>query len=418
MKILFVTEYFYPYIHGGGEISTQELGKSLCTHGEEVSVLTPNYGTISNGNLEGIKIYRYFFGKRLKNFSDQLSPSWYFNPVYVLILFVQIIKMVWTKKIQIIHVQSLFSLPSAVLAGKMLRIPVIVTFRDSQILCNYGFCLVKDQFTQTCNLRDYFFDDFFAYWQDKVKNKNLFIFIAQFIFAITGRVRTKILQFFVNFADTLVVSSFAQQKTFAVNGFKTKVIHNIFSFPAKFPANHLKSKTILYATKMSSGKGLDILLRAFREVLKKNPGLTLLVIGSGDKQYYEKISRILNIEKNVKFLGRKSPEEVIDIRKNVLLEICPSVYPESFGRTALEALANGVPVVASNRGGLTDIIEDGKTGYIVNPAVNELAEAIIKAVKNNQKLRQNIKNEYSVLKYKFSKKPLNDYIKLYKSVLK
>lgn len=418
MRILFLTEYFYPYIHGGGEISTMELAKSLSSCGETMHVLTPDYGSGILETLAGIKIHRFPFYVKLKKFSDQLSPSWYFNLVYFLILFVQIAREVWVKKIQIIHVQGLFSLPSAIWAGKILKVPVMVTFRDAQLICNYGFCLTKNQHGHTCGLADYFREDFWMYWQDKVDNKNPFNFGLQVAYAFAGRIRTNILQFFARQADVLIVSSTAQQKLFAANGFKTKIIHNIYTFPTKVPKIILKSKTILYATKMSSGKGLDILLSAFKEVLKDFPDCRLLVVGSGDKEYYEKLCRSLGISKNVGFMSRKLPEEVMELRRKSLLEVCPSVYPESFGRTALESLACGVPVVSSNRGGLTDIVKDGKTGYIVEPTVGSFAKAIAKAIKNNSKLRRNIKKEYFALKYKFSEKPLEDHLRLYKSLLK
>lgn len=417
MKVLFVTEYFYPYVHGGAEISVNKLARSLTHSGQDVYILTPNYGTVPFEEIDGAKIHRFFFWKKLTNFSDQLSPSWYFNPLFIFIIFIQIVRIVQLEKIKVIHVHSLFSVPSAILAGKLLKIPVIVTFRDNQVLCNYGYCLTKNQFGLVCDLKNYFFEDFQVYWNDKVQIKNILSFIKQILFAIFGRFRTETLQFFAGKATIMIVSSLAQQKTFLVNGFKTKVIYNIFSFPKNIPNNNQTKQVILYATKMSSGKGLNILLPAFKLVLKDFPQSKLLVIGSGDKEFYRKLSRKLQISKNVEFLSRKSHYEIMEIRKKVLLEVAPSVYPESFGRSALESLASGVPVVASNRGGLTDIVENGKTGYITNPTVNELAEAIVKGVENNQKLRRNIIKKYPALKHKFGEKPLEDHLRLYKNLL-
>lgn len=418
MNILFVTEYFYPFIHGGAEISIRELARALTHSGQDIHILTPNYGTVPFEKIDNVKIHRFFFRKKFKNFYDQFSPIWYFNPLFIFILLFQIVRIVRAEKIKIIHVHGLFSLPSAVVAGKLFRIPVIVTFRDAQILCNYGNCLSVNQFGRTCSLKAYFFEDFLAYRRNKVPNKNVFTFFIQIAFAVIGRIRTKILKKFAKYPDVLLVSSIAQQKTFAVNGFKTKVIHNIFSFPTKYFENPPHKRIILYATKMSSGKGLDLLLKALQTILFAYPDIRLMIVGSGDKKYYESMCNDLEISSNVEILGRKTPNEVMAIRRGVLLEVCPSVYPESFGRTALEALASGVPVVASNRGGFTDIVEDGKTGYVVNPTVNEFAGAIIQGISNNQKLRKNIGEEYLALKNKFEMKPLEDHIKLYKSLIK
>jgi len=419
MRILFVAEYFYPYIHGGGEISIQLLANMLSNGGNEIHILTPNYGTKPSKDLKGIQIHRFWFVKKLARFTDQLSPSWYFNPVYILVLAIQIIRVVSAKKIQVIHAQSLFSLPSAILAGKFLGIPVVITLRDDQLLCNYGFCLTIDQYSHTCGLKSYFISDFFAYWQDKVAHKNVITFGIQLIYAIIGRARTRILQFFAKQGAVIIVSSSSQQKTFSINGFTTRVIHNLYPFSDKLPILPFPTtKTILYASKMSSGKGLDVLLSAFKKVLVELPSCELLVIGSGDKNYYEKICKKLKINKSVKFFHRKLPEEVMKIRRKILLEIVPSVYPESFGRTALESLASGIPAIVSNRGGLTDIVEEGKTGYITNPVSNDLTKAIIDGIRNNHDLRLNIREEYSLLKYKFGKKPLDDHVKLYTEVIK
>ncbi len=96
--------------------------------------------------------------------------------------------------------------------------------------------------------------------------------------------------------------------------------------------------------------------------------------------------------------------------------VVPSVWEEPFGRVALEAMAYGVPVVASNRGGLPEIIETNKTGLVVEPTANYIAIAILSAIKNNIWHRKCIKNNFQLLKKKFYLDPLATYEEIYKRV--
>ena len=66
MKILFLCEYFFPFDRGGSEWSIYHLAKSLVNQGHNVCVFTPNFGALSQENLEGITIYRFPYYLKLK----------------------------------------------------------------------------------------------------------------------------------------------------------------------------------------------------------------------------------------------------------------------------------------------------------------------------------------------------------------
>lgn len=417
MKILFLTEYFWPYVHGGAEQSIFYLSQALVRSGEEIYILTPNYGNKSREIIDGIEVFRFPFHKKLKNFSDQLTPAYYFNPLYILWQTFQIVSLARRERIQILHSHSLYSLPALVLAGKILNLPTVMTFRDNQVLCNYGFCLSQDQYAHSCNLKDYFLKDFKNYYETRVTNKSAISLLIQLAMAIFGRIRTKTFKFLSKFVSVQIVSSYSQQKTFAGSDFhSTKVIYNLYPNITK-PKTHVVTKEyLLYATKLSPGKGLDLLLAAFASISAKLPKIKLLVIGQGDIEKYQKLSQELKVSDKIKFIPRLNSEELMKIRQTALLEIAPSIYPESFGRVALEALVDGTPTIVSNRGGLKEIVEDKVTGYVVEPKVEALAEAIINGVNNNHKLRSNIAAQYPELKKKFELGPVKEHILLYRSL--
>ena len=173
----------------------------------------------------------------------------------------------------------------------------------------------------------------------------------------------------------------------------------------------------MYATKLSPGKGLDLLLLSFSQAIKDSSGLKLQIVGGGDVEKYKRMAQKLGIEKHVKFMGLIDRTEVMRMRQESLLEVVPSIYPESFGRAALEALANGLPVVVSDRGGLTDIVQDGVTGFVVEPTREKLVRAIIKGVRRNNFLRENIRNNFEKLRFKFEILPIRRHISLYKNLI-
>ncbi len=127
--------------------------------------------------------------------------------------------------------------------------------------------------------------------------------------------------------------------------------------------------------------GIEYLIRAFMLVKEHHPEipLKLLIVGKGTKEiYYKKLVSELGISELTKFTGFISPQEIpfyhnlIDISVFVSLE-------ESFGVSVLEASACAKPVIVSNAGGLPEIVENNKTGIIVEKQnVEETAAAIEK----------------------------------------
>lgn len=418
MKVLFISEFFTPFIHGGGEISTFKLAKGLVKRGVEVDILTPNYGASNFEEIDGVKIFRFSFYKRLKTKSDSLTNIWYANPIFFLYLSLLIIKHVRKNHVSLIHVHSRFSIPSTVVASKILGVPVVGTFRDWQLLCNYAVCLTGNSTGKTCHLWEYFTVDFPKYYKDKVIKKNPLVLFSQICFAIYGRCQRNVLKFFAQRVTTGVCISKFQQELYYKNGFSNlKVIYNPEEFGGRL-TNKIKLKTnILFQGRITDGKGVRILLDAFKIVTKKYPQYQLVLAGRGSVEKFYKKARDLGIDKSVNFIGWV---ERVDMPKQYLeslLVVLPSLTPEPFGRGALEALSFGTPAVVSNRGGMGEIIEDGVTGLVVCPTAEDIAQAIITVIEKNGMFRKNIKENLGSLTAKFEIKPIDDYLKFYKQLV-
>ncbi|MCL4441115.1 MAG: glycosyltransferase [Firmicutes bacterium] len=113
-------------------------------------------------------------------------------------------------------------------------------------------------------------------------------------------------------------------------------------------------------------KGHLYFLRAAAEILKERTDVHFLVVGSGpERDSLEDYTMKLGISDHVTFTGFVS--DVSELMPDLNLLIVPSLW-EGFGLTALEAMAVGVPVVATSVGGLPEIVDHGTTGLLVPPA--------------------------------------------------
>jgi len=130
-----------------------------------------------------------------------------------------------------------------------------------------------------------------------------------------------------------------------------------------------EEKNILFVGRLEPLKGLDVLFRAVA-ALENLGNVTLNVVGgdenSKEKSRLQSLASRMKLTQTVRFIGSVSQEE-LPLHYNAA-DVCvlPSHY-ESFGLAALEAAACGRPVVASEVGGLSSIVRNGSTGFLVEP---------------------------------------------------
>jgi colanic acid/amylovoran biosynthesis glycosyltransferase len=128
---------------------------------------------------------------------------------------------------------------------------------------------------------------------------------------------------------------------------------------------------IVTTARLVPKKGLEYGIRAVAKLLKIYPGLECSIIGDGPlRADLEKLIRELNIEKSVKLLGQKRSSEVAQILDRSHLFIAPSITSDEEDidgpvNTLKEAMAMGLPVVATRHGGIPELVEDGVSGFLV-----------------------------------------------------
>lgn len=152
----------------------------------------------------------------------------------------------------------------------------------------------------------------------------------------------------------------------------------------------LKHPSIFFVGGLGNEKGIDLLLRAILIIKEKIPNIYVYIAGRGSRETdLKKLAKELNIEESVKFLGFISNEKKYTYYKAADVCAIPSRL-ENEPIVLLEAMACGTPVVASNVGGIPFVVEDGKTGLIVEPEnIGDLADKIVTLLKD-EKLRRKI----------------------------
>ncbi len=114
--------------------------------------------------------------------------------------------------------------------------------------------------------------------------------------------------------------------------------------------------------RLSDVKGIDVLIRAMPSVKASFPGVCLMIVGQGPQESsLRTLVHQLGLEKNVSF--RSIVQSTADILPAFDVFVMPSLQ-EGLGLSVMEAMAAGIPVVASNVGGLPDLVKDGQTGFL------------------------------------------------------
>ena len=189
---------------------------------------------------------------------------------------------------------------------------------------------------------------------------------------------------------------------------KVEVVYNFVDTEKFKPSiENIKgdSFNILYPRNISFARGVHLLIPIALELKNKKIPFILNMVGlgiseiGGDK--YENILReeikINNLEEHFNFLGRINHAEMPKVFSNTDMVLIPTFFSEGTSLSCLEAMASGKIVLATNIGGLNDLIIDGYNGFLSKPIAEELATKIIHIYKNFKNLDYINSNALSVV---------------------
>jgi len=156
------------------------------------------------------------------------------------------------------------------------------------------------------------------------------------------------------------------------------------------------SGRVLFAGRLEKMKGVDVLLRAFHHVVETcdshvsttTTGMSLRIVGDGsERATLERQVWELGIRDRVTFVGRVQPEKMAEEYAQAEI-FCGLSRSEALGNVFLEAQAAGCAVIATNVGGIPDIVQNGVTGILIPPDDESAAAGALEQLSNNEEDRR------------------------------
>jgi glycosyltransferase involved in cell wall biosynthesis len=153
-------------------------------------------------------------------------------------------------------------------------------------------------------------------------------------------------------------------------------------FPGQFRALYpdlAGRRIVLFLSRIDRKKGLDLLLPAFREVLREHPAAALVIAGEGDSTLVRNLHRLsseLGIERSVFWPGFLTGSTKLAALADADVFVLPS-YSENFGMAPVEALAFGLPVVLTDQVGIHREVSHERAGLVTRTSIASLASALV-----------------------------------------
>ena len=214
-------------------------------------------------------------------------------------------------------------------------------------------------------------------------------------------------------ADAVTVVSKEAYDYYSKKGFGVVKIPNAID-PTLFPKKAIRKfeNQIIYAGRLSKEKGIDVLLQTAKIL---PPKYNLIVLGDGPEK--NNVRDVANLKTNVHYLGYQSKQNTISLIRGSDLLIQPSLV-EGMSSTLLEAMGCSTCIIATNVGGNSEIIENNKTGILIEPNNSEkLLDKISNLlVKKEKRINLATEARKSVEKYNW-KRVGQLYLDVYESLL-
>lgn len=376
MKVLLVNKFLYP--KGGAETYVFKLGKALEKEGHEVQY----FGLSDEKNIVGNRANAYAKPKDFQNgiFANITNL---FSIIYNRDAEKQISRVLNDFEPDVVHLNNIHYhlTPSIILACQKYRrnragnLKIVYTAHDYQLICpSHGLFDNGMNICEKCISGNYFH----CLKTKCIKNSYLKSFVGM-IDAYFWKVVNA-----YSYVDTIICCSrFLKSKLDEDKRYRDKTIA-IHNFIEKAPHKEVEKDTyVLEFGHLSRDKGTYTVLEA-AEML---PDIKFVFAGFGEA--VEDIKKCANAE----YVGFKTGEELEMLIRKAAVSICPSQWYENCPFSVIESQMYGTPVIGSDRGGIPELIEEGKTGEIFESGnAKELADKIVLMLADTLKLKRYSEN--------------------------
>jgi glycosyltransferase involved in cell wall biosynthesis len=344
MRILILNSE-YPPIGGGAGNASAHIAHQFSRMGHVVAVVTSRFGSLPHvEGQDGLTIYRI---PGLRRWQDRSNPL----EQIIFILSASVWTLRWIRRFQPHATLAFFGVPSgpvAWLIKKLYKIPYIVSLRGGDVP---GF--------------------------------------RPYDFGMYHRLITPFLRLIWRQASAVIANSkgLRQLANAFDPRFEIPVIPNGIDLKTyKVAERDWSSPHLLSAGRIVHQKGLDLAMRALGGL--KDLDWEWQIAGDGPQMpILRSLARELGIERRVQFLGWQSREQLMKSYQRANIFLFPSRH-EGMPNAMMEAMASGLPVVASCIAGNEELVVDGKTGYLVTTEDVESLRAALKKILSDPALRK------------------------------
>lgn len=365
MKILQVNKF--NYIRGGAEKYFIEISKELERVGHRVAIFSMHHPKNIPSPWSKYFVSRISFNE--SKLRDKLiTPSRVLYSIEAKIKFKKILK---DFKPDIIHIHNIYHQlsPSILSVAKKRNIPVIMHLHDYKLICPNYQLFVDDKICYRCRGGKYYNCIKFrcfkkSFWQSLLATIEMYF-------------HHKILKIYKKNINCFIAPSQFMKKTVSSFGWPENKIELLYNFSERLENKNPQDVEDygLYFGRLSREKGVDILLKALLLTHKK---IKIKIVGSGpDEKNLKMTVQNLGLSEWVEFLGPKFGQDLQKIIEKAKIIFLPSVWCENMPLVLLESLMLKKVVIASETGGLPELIQDKETGFLFkNGDPRDLAQVI------------------------------------------
>lgn len=374
MDILYLAPFYKPHEIGGAEISSRRYAERLVEHGENVYVATPHFSsvTFAKEEIDGVTVIRFPFPPPLKDGVFGVFNNLVFT-VYAAAIFVFI--ALW-HRIEILHVQSSAFLPAAGMTSRITGIPTVSTIRDFGFYLNFNIP-EEDQTGRSTGWTE----KQYMRWLYKKLPAALRAFFP-FIY-LDMRMNMFLRRWSLARIDRVIAVSH-QMKAFVLRyteciDSNITVLYNLAPEDFDAPPVDVEEGTLLFLGRLTKLKGVDLLLQAVKHLSVETH---LHLVGNTAVEKYREKASEFGVSDQVTFHGQRPHSEIPEFLASYDVVVLPSLREEPLSRVLIESVMLGKPVVATDTGGTAEVIEDKRTGVLVDTTPESLAQGITEMLTN------------------------------------
>ncbi|MCK4353153.1 glycosyltransferase family 4 protein [candidate division WOR-3 bacterium] len=420
MRILFIIHEFLPRYQGGSEIYLYRLAKALQERGHKTYVYT--YGDFDEETVfNGIEVKRVSHNhkRRWIKYTTKIKKLLSLLPrlrdEFIEIDFKNQLRL---KKPDIVHIHHLINLsPRIIEIVKKAGIPLVITLHDYWFMC-YKAQLIKPSFKKCKGPLFLGLNCPFCL----TPRPKFFQFIYPFL-ALIFIYRNLYLRYSLKKADIVTSPSNFLRENFIQYGVsKDRIIHLNYGTNEKLFKNirpRRKNKIIFaFIGAILPHKGVHVLINAFNKLKTKNVELHIYGDFSShpERMRYFQILRDLSPVETIEFKGPFNNNEIANILSKIDVLVVPSIWCENSPLVIHEAFMAGVPVIASNIGGIPEMVKDGVNGLLFESGnVGALSAKLKQVIENPSLLNEWRKN---IRPIKTIKENVLELERIYRKMLK